>query len=275
MSLPHATRGSALRYTAPPVTDESAKPTASTATWGKRPEDSEERRFLEGPQDRTSELGRALRIFFEFIRGFRKLHFIGPCVTIFGSARFTEDHPYYALARQIGAAVANEGFTVMTGGGPGIMEAANRGAREAGGRSVGVNIKLPMEQHPNPYLDTFVEFRYFFVRKVMLAKYSYAFIAMPGGFGTLDELFEIATLIQTGKIRDYPCILVGVEYWQPLVTFLRETLVAHQTIDASDLDRLTLTDSPEEAVAHLQLAAIRKFGLTYGKRPKPRRSLFE
>ena len=257
------------------MTDEPAQPSATTADWGKRPEDTEEQKFLEGPQDRTSELGRALRIFFEFIRGFRKLHFVGPCVTVFGSARFTEDHRYYVLARQIGAAVAREGFTVMTGGGPGIMEAANRGAMEAGGRSVGVNIRLPNEQHPNRYLDTFVEFRYFFVRKVMLAKYSYAFIAMPGGFGTMDELFEIATLIQTGKIRGYPCILVGIDYWQPLITFLRETLVADQTIDAEDLDRLTLTDSPEEVVAHLQLAAIRKFGLTYGKRPRQRRSLFE
>lgn len=257
------------------MTDEPARPTAATTAWGKRPESADERKFLEGPQDRTSELGRAVRIFLEFIRGFRRLHFVGPCVTIFGSARFNHDHPYYQLAREVGAAVAREGFTVMTGGGPGIMEAANRGAREAGGHSVGVNIKLPMEQQPNPYLDTFVEFRYFFVRKVMLAKYSYAFIAMPGGFGTMDELFEIATLIQTGKIRDFPCILVGVDYWQPLVTFLRETLVANQTIDAKDLERLTLTDSPAEVVAQLQLASIRKFGLTYGPRPKRRRTLFE
>ncbi|MEP7214872.1 MAG: TIGR00730 family Rossman fold protein, partial [Anaerolineaceae bacterium] len=166
-------------------------------------------------------------------------------------------------------------FTVMTGGGPGIMEAANRGARDVGGRSVGVNIALPLEQHPNPYLDTFVQFRYFFVRKVMLAKYSYAFIAMPGGFGTLDELFEIATLIQTGKIRNFPCILVGVDYWQPLVSFLRDTMVANQTIEAEDLDRLVLTDSPDEVVAQLQMASIRRFGLMYGPRPKRRRSLFE
>ncbi len=257
------------------MTDRPAQPTSTTAAWGKRPENTEERKFLEGPQDRTSELARAVRIFFEFIRGFRKLHFVGPCVTVFGSARFTEAHPYYALAREIGAAVAKEGFTVMTGGGPGIMEAANRGAQEADGHSVGANIKLPHEQHPNRYLDTFIEFRYFFVRKVMLAKYSYAYIAMPGGFGTLDEVFEILTLMQTGKIRDFPCILVGVDYWQPLIAFLRETLVANQTIDATDLDRLTLTDSPDEIVAQLQIAAIRKFGLTYGKRPKPRRSLFE
>ena len=250
-------------------------PPPAAAEWGKLPDGAEERKFLEGPMDRTSELGRALRIFFEFIRGFRRLHFVGPCVTIFGSARFTEEHRYYALAREIGAAVAKEGFTVMTGGGPGIMEAANRGAQEAGGRSVGVNIVLPEEQHPNRYLDTFVEFRYFFVRKVMLAKYSYAFIAMPGGFGTLDELFEIATLIQTGKIRDFPCILVGVDYWQPLVTFLRDTMVANHTIEAKDLDRLVLTDSLEEVVGQLQVAAIRKFGLMYGQRPKRRRSLFE
>jgi len=242
--------------------------------WGKRPAPADERKFLEGPQDRGSEFFRVVRISLEFIRGFRKLHFVGPCVTIFGSARFSQDHPYYHLTREVGAAIAREGFTVMTGGGPGLMEAANRGAHDEGGYSVGVNIVLPLEQAPNPYLDTFMEFRYFFVRKVMLAKYSYAFIAMPGGFGTMDELFEIATLIQTGKIRNYPCILVGTEYWAPLMDFLRERLVAMGTIDPEDFDRLFVTDSPDEAAAHVREAAMARFGLKYGKRQTPRRRRF-
>ncbi|HQW51691.1 MAG TPA: TIGR00730 family Rossman fold protein [Tepidiformaceae bacterium] len=249
-------------------------PPADLPEWGKSPPTNGERKFLEGPQDRGSEFLRTLRIAWEFIRGFRRLHFVGPCVTIFGSARFSEGHPYYQLARETGAAVAREGFTVMTGGGPGIMEAANRGAKEANGHSVGCNIQLPHEQKPNPYLDTFVEFRYFFVRKVMLAKYSYAFVAMPGGFGTLDELFEIVTLIQTGKIRGYPCILVGVEYWRPLMDFMRDRLVFTGTIDAADYDRLIVTDSPEEVAAHVREAGVRKFGLRYGQKPPPRRRRF-
>src|SRR5262249_26275324 len=159
--------------------------------------------LLRGPGPRRSELRQSLRILRECIRGFRKLHFVGPCVTVFGSARFQEDHPYYALARALGARLAEVGFTVMTGGGPGSMEAANRGARDAGGTSVGCNITLPTEQKPNPYLDRWVEVRYFFVRKMLLEKYSYAFIAMPGGIGTLDEMFETATLIQTRKIKDF------------------------------------------------------------------------
>src|SRR5262245_21448532 len=169
-------------------------------TWG-HGASPEVRRFLQGPQARRSELFRAIRIFIEFIRGFRALHFVGPCVTVFGSARFKEDHPYYALGREVGRALARAGFTVMTGGGPGIMEAANRGAKDVGGRSVGCNIELPEEQRPNPYLDRWITFRHFFVRKVMLVKYSYAFVALPGGFGTLDEIFETATLVQTGKIK--------------------------------------------------------------------------
>jgi len=251
-------------------------PPARAPEWGKAVNGAEERQFLEGPADRGSELIRTFRIAAEFIRGFRKLHFVGPCVTVFGSARFTEDHPYYDLTRRVGQAVAREGFTVMTGGGPGLMEAANRGAKDVGGHSVGCNIQLPHEQKPNPYLDTFVEFRYFFVRKVMLAKYSYAFIAMPGGFGTLDELFEIATLIQTRKIRDYPCILMGVDYYEPLMDFLLNRLVAMGTIDPEDLDRLVLTDSPEEAAAIVREVGIRKFGLRYRQAiPRRRRFLFE
>jgi uncharacterized protein (TIGR00730 family) len=225
---------------------------------------SEERRFLEGPSSRLSELFRVVRIFREIIRGFRKLHFVGPCVTVFGSARFPETHPYYKQAREIGAELAKSGFTVMTGGGPGIMEAANRGAKEVNGRSVGCNIVLPKEQQPNPYLDLFVDFRYFFVRKLMLAKYSYAFVAMPGGFGTLDELFEIATLVQTGKVQEFPIILAGVDYWKPLIDFLEKTMVAEKTIDQLDVDRFILSDSPNEIAHLISEAAKKKFGLTHG-----------
>ncbi len=214
--------------------------------WGKATRNPEERIFLEGPRRRLSELARAIRIFTEFIHGFRKLHFVGPCVTVFGSARFREDHPYYVLARETGRCLARLGFTVMTGGGPGIMEAANRGARDAGGVSIGCNIQLPTEQRPNDYLDTFIEFRYFFVRKVMLVKYSYAFVVLPGGYGTLDELFEALTLIQTGKIRQFRIILMGVDYWQPMLDFLKDRLLREGTIGEGDLALLTVTDSPEE-----------------------------
>ncbi|TVQ30792.1 MAG: TIGR00730 family Rossman fold protein [Phycisphaeraceae bacterium] len=236
--------------------------------WGKHSPDPEERRLLAGPQRRDIELFRAVRIFWECIRGFRSLHFVGPCVTVFGSARFDEDHRYYQMARAVGAELSRAGFTVMTGGGPGIMEAANRGARDIGGRSVGCNIKLPFEQDPNPYLDDFVEFRYFFVRKLMLVKYSYAFITMPGGFGTLDEVFETATLVQTEKIHDFPLVLMGADYWRPLLDFLREKMVVEKTIDPADLDRFIVTDSPEEAVAHIREVAMGRFGLKEKERLK-------
>ncbi len=229
-----------------------------------------ERMFLAGPQHRGFELRLALHIFFEFMRGFRVLHFVGPCVTVFGSARFSEGHRYYELARKTGGLLAQAGFTVMTGGGPGIMEAANRGAKEAGGRSVGCNIELPREQRPNPYLDTVVSFQHFFVRKVMLVKYSYAFIAMPGGYGTLDEIFEAATLIQTAKIENFPLVLVGVDYWQPLLNTLHGPLLGEGAISAADLDIIQLTDSIEEAVSRIQTIGMRKFGLTYGARVKRR-----
>ena len=238
--------------------------------WGKSAGPPEVQRFLAGPQPRLFELARAMRIFVEFIRGFRSLHFVGPCVTVFGSARFPENHRYYDLARQVGACLARDGFTVMTGGGPGIMEAANRGAREAGGRSIGCNIELPTEQAPNAYLDRWVTFKHFFVRKVMLVKYSYAFIAMPGGFGTLDEVTEAATLIQTGKIAGFPMVLVGVDFWKPLLDFMRDTLIKEGTIDLTDLDLLFVTDSPEVAVAHVRDIGMKSFGLTY-ERPIKRR----
>jgi len=240
--------------------------------WGKVSAAPDVQRFLQGPQPRGFELARALRIFVELMHGFRSLHFVGPCVTVFGSARFTEQHPYYALARDVGARLAKAGFTVMTGGGPGIMEAANRGAWEAGGRSVGCNIELPQEQKPNPYLDHWITFRHFFVRKVMLVKYSYAFIAMPGGFGTLDEIFETTTLIQTGKIQKYPIVLMGREFWRPLMDFFRDRLIAEATIDPDDAERIMLTDSAEEAVASVTEAGMHRFGLTYG--PRARRHWF-
>jgi uncharacterized protein (TIGR00730 family) len=203
----------------------------------------------------------------EFLRGFRALHFVGPCVTVFGSARFPEDHPYYALARAAGARIAHMGFTVMTGGGPGIMEAANRGARDASGRSIGANITLPHEQKPNPYVDRWVEFRYFFVRKVMLVKYSYAFVVLPGGYGTLDELFEAATLIQTGKIRNFPIVLMGKAYWEPLIKMVRDTMLAAGTISPADVDLLPITDSVDEMAAILERHAVQAFNLRRAKRP--------
>ena len=231
--------------------------------WGRASGPVEVRRFLEGPQPRRSEFRLALRVFTELIRGFRALHFVGPCVTVFGSARFKEDHPYYALAREIGRGLAELGFTVVTGGGPGIMEAANRGAREARGRSIGCNIELPVVQTPNAYLDRWITFRHFFVRKVMLVKYSYAFIALPGGFGTLDEIFETATLIQTGKIQDFPLVLVGRDFWRPLTDFLHGPLERMGLIDPRDADRIIVTDSASEAVAAVRDIAIPTFGLRY------------
>jgi uncharacterized protein (TIGR00730 family) len=238
------------------------------------PKEIADRRLLEGPQSRTKELFRALRIFSEMLYGFRKLHFVGPCVTIFGSARYKEDHPYYQLAREVGAELAKAGFTIMTGGGPGIMEAANRGAKDVNGRSVGCNIVLPMEQEPNPYLDTLVEFRYFFIRKLMLAKYSYAFVAMPGGFGTMDELFEIATLVQTGKVEEFPIVLSGIDYWQPMLDFLQDKMVGGKTIDQADIDRFVVSDSPQKITEVITEVAKSRFGLMHGVW-KPRWWLFE
>jgi len=238
--------------------------------WGKDGGSPEIRRFLAGPQPRLFELARAIRIFLEFIRGFRALHFEGPCVSVFGSARFPETHRYYAMARELGGSLAREGFTVLTGGGPGVMEAANRGAKEAGGRSIGCNIELPEEQKPNPYLDLWITFHHFFVRKVMLVKYSYAFIAMPGGFGTLDEMMEAATLIQTGKVANFPMVLMGSDYWKPLLDFLRGTLIREGTAAPADVDLFFVTDSAEEASAHVRSVAMERFGLTYGPRMRRR-----
>ena len=217
-----------------------------------RPDPDEERRFLTGSRDNPRELATAGRVFLEFVRGFENLNGLGRCVTVFGSARFKEGHRYYELARALGRALADRGISVMTGGGPGIMEAANRGAREAGGASIGCNIELPKEQEPNRYLDRFVEFEYFFVRKVMLVKYSQAFVVMPGGLGTLDEVFETATLIQTGKIERFPIIAMGSDFWEPIREFTTSSLLREGTIDDADRELFMLTDSVDETVAAIE-----------------------
>lgn len=230
---------------------------------------SAERRFLSGPRSRRRELRFLWTVLREFLHGFRLLHFVGPCVSVFGSARVPETSPYYALARQLGAGLSRQGFTVLTGGGPGLMEAANRGARDAGGLSVGCNIELPHEQRPNRYLDRWVQCRYFFVRKVLLVKYSYAFVIMPGGLGTLDELFEALTLIQNQKIQDFPVVVVGRDYWAPLMALLAR-MEAEGMVAPLDLALLTYTDSVEEALAHIEQHAVVKFQLVGPRRPRPR-----
>ncbi|MBL0870810.1 MAG: TIGR00730 family Rossman fold protein [Phycisphaerales bacterium] len=262
----------------PSVDDLTGPARAEGQPWGKSTPNPAEPLLLSGPRSRREEFFRVLRISVEFIRGFRALHFVGPCVTVFGSARFSETHPYYILARDMGKRLANIGFTVLTGGGPGIMEAANRGCRDAqaaGAKamSIGCNIELPHEQKPNPYVDKFVEFRYFFVRKVMLVKYSYAFVVMPGGFGTLDELFEAATLIQTGKIQSFPVVLMGKAYWGDMFTFIQERMLRAGTISPEDLKLFLLTDSPEEAIAHIEAHAVTPFKLSRGQ-PQAKRPFF-
>jgi hypothetical protein len=224
--------------------------------------------FLEGPKPRTTETVLLMQIVREFIKGFRKLHFVGPCITVFGSARFKEGTEYYEMARRIGGEMVNLGFTIMTGGGPGIMEAANRGAKEAGGRSIGCNIVLPKEQKPNPYLDRWVDIDFFFVRKVLLSKYSYGFIVMPGGYGTMDEFFEAITLIQTGKILKFPVVLVGTAFHKKLYEYM-QGLVDAKTIDAADLELFLFTDSVDEAVKHIEKYAIMGFGLKKMRKVKP------
>lgn len=228
--------------------------TAESTPETKRPSSDpgfEERRFLRGPQKFRKELMRTMRIMYEYARAFYTFRDVRNCVTIFGSARFPENHKYYKLAFEMGQQLAMNGYTVMTGGGPGIMEAAVRGAKSANGKTVGCNIWIPEEQKPNHYLDKWLTFRYFFVRKVMLTKYSSGFIALPGGLGTLDELFEMATLIQTKKIAHFPLVLMGVEYWQPLIDFMINTLVVNKTIDLDDVNKLYITDSPKEAIEHI------------------------
>ncbi len=218
------------------------------------PPGNRERELLRGPDDLLADFDRAVTVFNEFVHGYRQLYALGTTVTVFGSARFPETHPTYRLARDLGGALARAGFTVMTGGGPGVMEAANRGAQEAGGYSVGCNIHLPHEQAPNPYLDRTLTFDYFFVRKVMLLKYSTGFVFLPGGFGTMDELFETLTLIQTGKLQAFPCIALGRDFWQPLMDVALERLFEAGTISHGEVE-MTVTDSVDEAVSLLQRAS--------------------
>ena len=211
-----------------------------------------EKLFLAGRRSREADLESAVKIFLEFLQGFESFDFDQPCVTVFGSSRFPEDHEYYILARDMGATLAKLGYAVMTGGGPGLMEAANRGAKDAGGYSVGCNIQLPREQVPNQYLDKFIEFEHFFVRKVMLVKYSSAFVVMPGGFGTLDEVFEVATLMQTGKLDRFPIVGLGGEFWTQLRKFARETMLKKGVISEEDLAFVQPVDSVEEALQYIR-----------------------
>jgi len=197
---------------------------------------------------------RMFKILSEFVEGFEKLSKIEPAVSIFGSARAKEDHRDYKKARKLGKMLAESGITVLTGGGPGIMEAANRGATESGGQSIGVNIELPFEQKPNPYAKKIISFNYFFVRKVMLVKYASAFVIFPGGFGTMDELFEAITLIQTKKMKYFPLILVEQDYWKGLIDWLKDTMLANGFISKNDLDLIIIEDD-----LHKIMAIIKEF----------------
>ncbi len=206
---------------------------------------AKEQVYLAGPRKRMNELYFAWQVFIQFIKGVRTLHFVGPCITVFGSARFKNDHPYYQSAQEIGKMIAELGFTTMTGGGPGIMEAANKGAFENGGMSVGCNIKLPFEQKPNPYMNKWLTIDYFFIRKVLLVKYSYAFIILPGGFGTMDELFETITLVQTKVIYDFPIVVFGKAYYAPMMKMIDE-MIEKGTISPEDKKLILYTDNIEE-----------------------------
>ena len=213
-----------------------------------------ERMFLKGRRSREADLESAVKFFLEFLRGFESFDFDARCVTVFGSARIAEGHAYYELARELGAQLAKAGYAVMTGGGPGIMEAANRGAKEAGGLSLGCNIRLPREQAPNPYLDKFIHFEHFFVRKVMLVKFSSAFVVMPGGFGTLDEAFEVGTLIQTGKLDRFPIVGMGLEFWAQFRKFLRGAMLDYGVISEEDLAFVYPAETIEEALEVIRAA---------------------
>lgn len=229
---------------------------------------TDERLFLEGPRNRFKELWFTLKVQYHFIRGFRKLHFVGPCITVFGSARIKEEDDYYKKAVEVGAALSKLGFTVMTGGGPGIMEAANKGAYQVGGYSVGCNIVLPKEQKPNKFLHKWIEIPYFFVRKFLMLKYSYGFVVMPGGIGTMDELFEALTLIQTKMIRGFPIVIFGTAYHKELCEHI-ELMSRYESIDEADMKLLFITDSVEEMVNHFKVYSVKEFGLV--KKPDKNR----
>lgn len=214
--------------------------------------------YLDGPKPRMNEFFFAWRVFMQFIKGFRTLHFVGPCITVFGSARFKPGDKYYEDAREFGKRIAALGFTTMTGGGPGIMEAANRGAFENAGVSVGCNIKLPFEQRPNPYMHKWLTFDYFFIRKVLLVKYSYAFIIMPGGFGTMDEFFDTITLAQTKSITNFPLVLYGKEYYQPLMNVI-DSMIVTGTVSEADKKLVLLTDDMDEAMQYIQAYIAQNF----------------
>jgi uncharacterized protein (TIGR00730 family) len=222
--------------------------------------------YLEGPQSRRFELRFAFRVFWQIIKGNRSLYFVGPCITVFGSARFKEDNPHYAAAREFGKRIAGIGFTVMTGGGPGIMEAANRGAFEHGGASVGCNIRLPFEQLPNRYMHKSITFDYFFIRKGMMLKYSYAFIVMPGGFGTMDEFFSTLTLIQTKSITQFPMVLFGIEFYRPLMDTI-EMMKREGTISEEDLSLVKFTDNIDEAMAHINSYLSKNYEIEKKRKP--------
>ena len=230
--------------------------------------------FFDVPQSRWADFKYNVSVFFEFIKGFRALHFVGPCVTVFGSARFKEDHPFYQHARELSGEIAKLGFTIMTGGGPGIMEAANRGAKDVGGKSVGCNIVLPHEQKHNPYLDKWVDIKYFFIRKMLLIKYSYAFVVMPGGFGTLDEFYEALTLVQTKKIQTFPIIIFDKDFYQDILNH-NKIMVDAGTISKEDEDLFLVTDSIPEAIEYIKQKSIIAFGLKYMEPKKPFRGFFE
>jgi uncharacterized protein (TIGR00730 family) len=222
---------------------------------------SNNRSFLNPNRSLSDEIRDSHMVMADLWQGITAFSSINNCVTVYGSARFREGHPYYELARSIGKALAENGFAVMTGGGPGVMEAANRGAKEGNGPSLGCNIKLPFEQALNPYIDRQVEFEYFFTRKTILRKNSIAYVLMPGGFGTMDEIFEVLTLIQTGKLPQRPVLCMGREYWTHVQKFIRETMIDVGTISPEDLDLLFLTDDPAEGVAYIKrrLAAAEVF----------------
>jgi uncharacterized protein (TIGR00730 family) len=231
-------------------------------------------KFLSGPQSRWRDFKFTVSTIFQLIKGFRALHFVGPCITFFGSARFKENHPYYQFTEKVAGEMAKLGFTIMTGGGPGLMEAANKGAKDVGGRSVGCNIVLPTEQKQNPYLDKWVTIKHFFIRKILLVKYSYAFVVMPGGFGTMDEYFEALTLIQTNKIKDFPIVVFNKHYHQELENLV-EKMLKEGTINKKDKELFLINDSLEEAIALIKARCITQNNLIIEKPIKPIKWLLE